>query len=161
MNDPDQEPRAKGPAAALARMPTGAKVFLILVGALLPLALIALFTTIQTTRTADTEARAAAGAIADESSGVVENVLTNHVGQMSEALAALEQATRTTRQLHPAGRHLRRARRRAFRDRRRQRRVLCGQRFTLPGDDAVRPREDSATIARRRPGDPHRRQRRA
>jgi hypothetical protein len=47
----DLEPRAKGPAALTVwRMPTGAKVFLILVGALLPLALIALFTTLQTTR---------------------------------------------------------------------------------------------------------------
>ena len=58
MDSTDLEPRAKGLAATMAHMPTGAKVFLILVGALLPLALIALLTTLQTTRTADTEARA-------------------------------------------------------------------------------------------------------
>ena len=91
MDSMDLEPRARGPAAALARLPTGAKVFLILVGALLPLALIALFTTIQTTRTADTEARARLRAIADESSGVLENALANQVSQMGRTLAALEQ----------------------------------------------------------------------
>jgi two-component sensor histidine kinase len=41
----------------LARLPTGARVFLILGGALLPLAFIALLASLQTTRTADLEAR--------------------------------------------------------------------------------------------------------
>jgi len=90
MDDTDLEPRAKGPAALLGRMPTGAKVFLILVGALLPLALIALFTTTQTTRHAGAEARQRLGVAADESSGVVANVLANHVSQLNEGLAALE-----------------------------------------------------------------------
>ncbi|MFN6936174.1 MAG: histidine kinase, partial [Tsuneonella sp.] len=44
--------------AAIARMPTGAKVFLILSGALLPLALIAFLASLQTTRIADQEVRA-------------------------------------------------------------------------------------------------------
>lgn len=47
-----------GPMAAVARMPTGAKVFLILSAALLPLALIALLASLQTTRIADQEVRA-------------------------------------------------------------------------------------------------------
>lgn len=47
-----------GPLAAVARMPTGAKVFLILSGALLPLALIAFLASLQTTRIADQEVRA-------------------------------------------------------------------------------------------------------
>jgi two-component sensor histidine kinase len=47
-----------GPVAAIARMPTGAKVFLILSGALLPLALIAFLASLQTTRIADQEVRA-------------------------------------------------------------------------------------------------------
>lgn len=47
-----------GPVAAVARMPTGAKVFLILSGALLPLALIAFLASLQTTRIADQEVRA-------------------------------------------------------------------------------------------------------
>ncbi|AJP72034.1 sensor histidine kinase [Sphingomonas hengshuiensis] len=91
METVDQEPRATGAAAALARMPTGAKVFLILVGALLPLALIALFTTLQTTRSADSEARQRVRALAEESSGIVQNVLANHVGQLRETMTALEQ----------------------------------------------------------------------
>ncbi|MBS0284420.1 MAG: histidine kinase, partial [Proteobacteria bacterium] len=52
-----------GSASALAasfivRWPTGAKLLLILSIALLPLAIIAVFATLQTTRNADTEARA-------------------------------------------------------------------------------------------------------
>lgn len=47
-----------GPLAAVARMPTGAKVFLILSGALLPLALVAFLASLQTTRIADQEVRA-------------------------------------------------------------------------------------------------------
>lgn len=45
------------PIAAIARMPTGAKVFLILSAGLLPLALIAFFASLQTTRIADQEVR--------------------------------------------------------------------------------------------------------
>jgi len=86
----DQDPHASGPAAAVARMPTGAKVFLILVGALLPLAVIALLTALQTTRTADTEARQRLRAVAEESSGILDNALTNQTSQLGEALAALE-----------------------------------------------------------------------
>ncbi|MDT8757338.1 histidine kinase [Sphingomonas psychrotolerans] len=146
MNSPDLESRARGPAAALARMPTGAKVFLILVGALLPLALIALFTTIQTTRTADTEARARLNAIADESSGVVENALTNEAGQMAETLAALERNPRDAdscvRLANSFATHG--SVRFAIADA--QGRVLCGQRFILPPVTKVRSGETRASL---------------
>lgn len=58
---PGRDPRARAranPVNAVARMPTGAKVFLILSGALLPLALIAFLASLQTTRIADQEVRA-------------------------------------------------------------------------------------------------------
>ncbi|WP_084580468.1 sensor histidine kinase [Sphingomonas azotifigens] len=90
MNGLDPQFRGRGLSAALGRLPTGAKVFLILVGALLPLALIALFTTLQTTRSADDEARERLSVTAQESAGNLENLLANHVAQLGEALAALE-----------------------------------------------------------------------
>ena len=91
MDIADEEPRARiRPAAALVQLPTGAKVFLYLILCLLPLALIALFTTLQSTRNADTEARARLGAAAGESSGVLRDILVNHVSQLADALAALE-----------------------------------------------------------------------
>ncbi len=87
----DEEPRAKvRPAAALGAMPTGAKVFLYLIVCLLPLALIALFTTLQSTRNADSEARARLGVAASESSSVLRDLLVNHVSQLSNALDTLE-----------------------------------------------------------------------
>lgn len=94
MESDDQEPRADGLAAKLssmlARMPTGAKVFAILVLALLPLALIALFTTLQNTRAADEEARGRLRSAVEESSGVLANILTNNAEELREGLAALE-----------------------------------------------------------------------
>lgn len=146
MDSTDLEPRARGPAAALARMPTGAKVFLILVGALLPLALIALFTTIRTTQTADTEARARLHAIVDESSGIVENALSNQVSQMSRTLAALEQDPQdapSCTQL--AGSFAAQGNVRfAIADQRG--RIVCGQRFSLPAAPAPRPSEVRASL---------------
>ena len=50
--------RRSGPWAAATRLPTGAKLFLILSAALLPLAVIALVATLQTNRNANAEARA-------------------------------------------------------------------------------------------------------
>src|SRR3954470_4082419 len=91
MTIPDQESRARGVAATLRRVPTGAKVLLILLFALFTLALIAALTTVQTTRDADSEARRRLEALAQESSAVLENVLANHASQMSQAVAALEQ----------------------------------------------------------------------
>ncbi|RYY26832.1 MAG: sensor histidine kinase [Sphingomonadales bacterium] len=71
-------------------MRTGAKVFLILVVALLPLALITLFITIQTTQTASNERRERLRAMSEESSGTLDTVLTNHISQLTQALTALE-----------------------------------------------------------------------
>ncbi len=55
------------PSSALFRLPTGAKLFLILSAALLPLALIAMIATLQTSRVADAEARARLRVAANES----------------------------------------------------------------------------------------------
>ncbi|MHA6720899.1 sensor histidine kinase [Sphingomonas sp. RS6] len=65
-------------------------MFLILVGALLPLALIALFTTMRTTRTAVDETNAKLSAAASESTGVLETLFANHVAQLRDTLGALE-----------------------------------------------------------------------
>jgi len=90
----EQPPPGRSPAAALtrrlARLRTGAKVFLILVLSLLPLALIALFTTLQNTRAADEKARQQLHAVVEESSGLLANVLANHVAELREGLAGLE-----------------------------------------------------------------------
>jgi len=91
MAETNPEPRGTVPAAALARFPTGAKVFLILGVALLPLAMIALFTTLQTTRLADVEVRSRLRVAAEESSGVLERLLAANASEMRSALAALEQ----------------------------------------------------------------------
>jgi two-component sensor histidine kinase len=146
MDDTDLEPRAKGPAALLGRMPTGAKVFLILVGALLPLALIALFTTTQTTRHAGAEARQRLGVAADESSGVVANVLANHVSQLNEALTALERdpqdapsCTRLAGTFAAQG-----GVRFVIADG--SGKILCGERFTVAGAAVLDPRQVQAAI---------------
>jgi two-component sensor histidine kinase len=87
----DDETRAGiRPVAVLGAMPTGAKVFLYLILSLLPLALIALFTTLQSTRNADSEARERLRAAASESSSVLHDLLVNHVSQLSGSLDALE-----------------------------------------------------------------------
>jgi len=146
MDDTDLEPRAKGPAALLGRMPTGAKVFLILVGALLPLALIALFTTIQTTRHADNEARQRLSVAADESSGIVANILANHVNQLSEALGSLERdpddapsCTRLAGTFAAQG-----GARFVIADGRGK--ILCGEHFTVAGAAVLGPGQVRATI---------------
>lgn len=148
MESDDPEPRPTGPAAALARMPTGAKVFLILVGALLPLALIALFTTLQTTRAADSEARARLRAAAEESSGVLANVLANHVAELREALAALEQdpddAPACTRVAGAYAALSQGGTRFAIFDRRGG--LLCGQNFSIAGAAALRSGQVDASV---------------
>ncbi|WP_404333732.1 sensor histidine kinase [Sphingomonas sp. MMS12-HWE2-04] len=146
MNNSIPEPRSKGPAATLGRTPTGAKVFLILVASLLPLALIAFFTTLQTARNADTEARARLRAIAGESSSVVESVLANHVSQLSQTLAALEQnpadapsCTQLAGTFAAQG-----GVRFAIVDA--HGKLLCGQRFALPGGSEIRPSQVAASL---------------
>lgn len=146
METQDSEKRSRAPVAALARMPTGAKLFLILVGALLPLALIALFITIQTTQTASSERRARLGAMTEESSGTLNTVLTSHISQLTQALAALEanpqdgpactrlagtfgaQGTARFAILSGAGK------------------ILCGERFTVAGAAVLDPSQLRAKI---------------
>lgn len=132
----------------MARMPTGAKVFLILVGALLPLALIALFTTLQTTRSADSEARTRVRALAEESTGIVENVLANHVDQLRETLTALEQdpqdapsCTRLSGTFATQG-----GVRFVINDA--MGRPLCGERFAVTGAAVLQPGQVAAAIVK-------------
>ena len=74
------------PRSPLARVPTGAKLFLILSVALLPLALIAMVATLQTTRLADAEARARLRVTADE---VAHAIAIELVGDMTALRVAV------------------------------------------------------------------------
>ena len=85
-----QRDAADRPASALSRLPTGAKVFLILSGALLPLALIAFFATLQTTQVADLEARARLRVAAAEGSRALANELVGDMTALRVALNTLE-----------------------------------------------------------------------
>lgn len=83
---PLREPRALG---WLARRPTGAKLFMILSIALLPLALIAIGATLQTTRLADAEARARLRVAADEGAHAIAIELVGDMTALRVALNAL------------------------------------------------------------------------
>ncbi|WP_334000013.1 hypothetical protein [Sphingomonas aurantiaca] len=73
----------------MGRLPTGAKLFLILSAALLPLALIAVFATFQTTRLADTEARARLRVTANESARAIAIELVGDMTALRVAVNAL------------------------------------------------------------------------
>ena len=75
--------------SAMGRLPTGAKLFLILSAALLPLALIAVFATFQTTRLADTEARARLRVTANESARAIAIELVGDMTALRVAVNAL------------------------------------------------------------------------
>lgn len=79
--------RPVNPLAKLARLPTGAKMFLILSAALLPLALIGVFATLQTSRVADLEARSRLRVAAAESSRALG---IEFAGDMTALRAVLE-----------------------------------------------------------------------
>ena len=81
------EGRAAAAVPWLARMPTGAKLFFILSICLLPLALIAVAATLQTTRLADAEARARLRVTSTESARAIAIEL---VGDMTALHAAAE-----------------------------------------------------------------------
>lgn len=90
VNCPDG-PRT-GSAAAIsliARWPTGAKLLLILSIALLPLALIAIFATLQTTRTADSESRSGLRLAAAESSRALAVELMGDITALRATVDAL------------------------------------------------------------------------
>jgi two-component system, sensor histidine kinase PdtaS len=78
------------PSAMLARWPTGAKLFLILSVALLPLALIAIFATLKTTQIADMETRARLRVAAAESSRAIAIELVGDMTALRAAVDALE-----------------------------------------------------------------------
>ena len=89
MADRDLEAPAPGPVAGLALMPTGAKLFLILSAALLPLALIGVFATLQTTRNADLEARSRLRVAAAEAARTLAIELSGDLNALRVALAAV------------------------------------------------------------------------
>ncbi|MCC2976964.1 histidine kinase [Sphingomonas sp. PL-96] len=86
--------RPKVPVAAFQRLPTGARVFLILSIALLPLALIALFATLQTTRTVDVETRARLRVAGVEASRALANELVGDLTALRVALRAIDSDAR-------------------------------------------------------------------
>lgn len=92
MHDMAQEPAGRRSGTGIARLPTGAKVFLILSAALLPFALIVFFTTFQATRAARVEAQARLDAAAGESSGFLRGFLTGQTQELRDALFAIESA---------------------------------------------------------------------
>lgn len=87
---PDAIALAK-PLTVIGGLPTGAKLFLILSFALLPLALIGLFATLQTARISDQEARAQLRVAASESARSIANELIGDMTALRTALSALEQ----------------------------------------------------------------------
>ena len=88
-------PRADGRGVptlpALARLPTGAKLFLILSLCLLPLALIAIAATLQTTRLADAETRARLRVASNESARAIAIELAGDMSALTAAVDALGQ----------------------------------------------------------------------
>lgn len=88
--DGDELTRRTGgrPLAAIARMPTGAKVFLILSAGLLPLALIAFFASLQTTRIADQDVRGRLRVAIAESGRALRSELAWELRELRGALPA-------------------------------------------------------------------------
>lgn len=86
--DPFREPT--GARGAFARLATGAKLFLILSAALLPLALIAMIATLKTTRVADAETRARLRLAASESTRALAIELIGDMTALRGASNALQ-----------------------------------------------------------------------
>ena len=76
---------APAPDGPLSRLPTGAKVFLILSAALLPLAIIAIIATLQTGHLADVQARARLRVAAEESARAIAIELVCHMTALRSA----------------------------------------------------------------------------
>jgi two-component sensor histidine kinase len=85
----DRSTPSPRPAGGLARLTTGAKLFLILSAALLPLALIAMVATLKTTRVADVETRARLRLSASESARAIAIELIGDMTALRVAAAAL------------------------------------------------------------------------
>lgn len=91
MDGDDLKPGARRrPIAAVARLPTGAKVFLILSAGLLPLALIAFFASLQTTRIADQEVRARLRLATTEAARALRSELAWEQRELRGALPAID-----------------------------------------------------------------------
>lgn len=88
---PGPNPALTNPLTMIGRLPTGAKLFLILSVALLPLALIALSATLQTARITDQEARALLRVAASESARAIAIELIGDMTALQTALNALDQ----------------------------------------------------------------------
>jgi two-component sensor histidine kinase len=151
MDSDQQQPPGASPAVLegwLGRMRTGAKVFSILMLSLLPLALIALFTTFSNTRAADEKARQQLHAVVEESSGLLANVLANHVAELREALSALEKnradAPSCTRVAGAFAALADSGTRFAITDARGV--LLCGQHFTVSGAAVLQPGQVQAGL---------------
>ena len=90
MTSPPDRPRGDVPTMSrIERWPTGAKVFLILSMALLPLAIIAIFATLKTTQVANSEARARLRVAATESSRALAIELVGDMTALRTAVDAL------------------------------------------------------------------------
>ena len=85
----DRSTTAIGAGSGLARLTTGAKLFLILSAALLPLALIAIVATLNTTRVADVETRARLRLSASESARAIAIELIGDMTALRTAASAL------------------------------------------------------------------------
>jgi two-component sensor histidine kinase len=122
------------PMSALARMPTGAKLFLILSAALLPLALIAMIATLQTTRIADAETRARLRVASSESARAIAIELIGDMTALRVAVNALSidgaDAPSCARAQGVFAQQSSNGARFVILDRRG--RVLCGDRFPFP-----------------------------
>jgi two-component sensor histidine kinase len=88
--DPAPDRRRPGFRGAAARLPTGAKLFLILSAALLPLAIIAVVATLQTNRHADEEARTQLGVAVRESARALSIELIGDMTALRVTLNALD-----------------------------------------------------------------------
>ena len=86
---PSAEARFPVALPAFARLPTGAKLLLILSAALLPLALIAVFATLQTTRLADAQAGARLSIAGQESARAIAIELSGDINALRVAMDAL------------------------------------------------------------------------
>jgi two-component sensor histidine kinase len=137
------------PVSAIGRLPTGAKILLILSGALLPLALIALFATLQIPRTADQEARAQLRVAASESARSIAIELIGDTTALRTAINALEvdpgNAPACARVRGVFVQQASADVRFAVRDR--AGRVLCGERLAPAVD--LRPRDGDGPVSAR------------
>lgn len=133
---PTQAPRPTAPTEPwFARLPTGAKLFLILSICLLPLALIAMAATLQTTRVVDAEARARLRVASVESARAIAIELSGDMRVLQTAAEALKadpaDAASCARALGAFAQPTSAGTRFSIADR--QGRVLCGQALAPDG----------------------------